>query len=276
MRATGAEIRRPHERRIGHCRRLGKQSCAGCNRIRQSFIADPQRRHPPCDHIQQQGRCGFTVGGNEWGAIWFGLANHARAALWIGLVVEKQGDLLLDDRALFLDDENFLMPFNKFAQAVGLDRPDHSELIDTDAEFGRARFVDAEIGQRLQNIEIGLTGGYDAKAPPARIKNHLIDRVGPGKGLCSGQTQPHHLLFLRNRHLLVLEDIEAVPLFRLGEDDVEGFVINRYRSGRLKRVARAFETDIQAAESRHRDAKQSEANEFLCIRGVQHGDHGAN
>ena len=64
----------------------------------------------------------------------------------------------------FLDDEDFLEPFGKVADAFWFERPDHADLEQADADFGGQRVVDAELVEGLADVEVGLAGGQNAEA----------------------------------------------------------------------------------------------------------------
>ena len=70
-------------------------------------------------------------------------------------VVELFLELVFDELALFLDDQDFLQPFGEVAHAFRFQRPDHADLVEADADLGGERVVDAEIVERLAHVEIG-------------------------------------------------------------------------------------------------------------------------
>ena len=94
------------------------------------------------------------------------LADHPRAD-GLAPVVELLLELVLEVLALLLDDQDLLQPLGEVAGAVGLERPGHADLHHPQADLGRELLVDAEIVQRLADVEIGLAGGDDARAAGA-------------------------------------------------------------------------------------------------------------
>ena len=93
-------------------------------------------------------------------------------------VVELLLQLVLDDRALLLDDEHLFEPTRELADPLPLQRPDHADLVDPHTDLGGVRLVDAEILQRLQDIEIGLAGGDDAEAGEGAVEDDAVEPVG--------------------------------------------------------------------------------------------------
>ncbi len=82
-------------------------------------------------------------------------ADDARADI-LAPVVELLLELVFEQLAFFLDDENFLQPFGKVADAFRFERPDHADLVQADADLGGQRIVDAEFVERLADVEIGF------------------------------------------------------------------------------------------------------------------------
>ncbi len=78
--------------------------------------------------------------------------------------VEDLGDLILDQAALFLDDEDFVQPDGKFHEPFRLQRPGTGDLVDGEADFLDFLFMDTEIAKRLLHIQPGLAGGDNAEA----------------------------------------------------------------------------------------------------------------
>src|SRR6266581_1605604 len=77
-------------------------------------------------------------------------------------VVEFLLQLVLDELALLLDDQDFLQARGEVAHAVGFERPDHAGLVEAGADLRRQVVVDAEIVEGLAHVEIALAAGDDA------------------------------------------------------------------------------------------------------------------
>ena len=69
-------------------------------------------------------------------------------------VVEFFLELVLDHVALFFDHHDFFQALGELPHAFGLERPDHSYLVDAQPDLLSERIVDAENLQRLAHVEI--------------------------------------------------------------------------------------------------------------------------
>ncbi len=106
-----------------------------------------------------------------------GLADDARPARRLD-IVEELDQLVLDEAALLLDDQNIFETLREGQRALRLQRPSQPDFIDANAERGGALFGDAELGQCLPHVEIGFAGGDDAEARLRRIDHHAVEAVG--------------------------------------------------------------------------------------------------
>src|SRR5581483_11857806 len=109
------------------------------------------------------------------------LADDARANV-IAPVEQFLLDLVLDDLAPLLDDENLFKADGEFAHALRLQRPGHADLVEAKSDLGGDLFGDAEFTQRLANVFIALAGRHDAETRIRRIHRDAVDLVGAGKG----------------------------------------------------------------------------------------------
>ena len=133
------------------------------------------------DDIGDGTRGQFIVGAEQPFAVFVVLADDARAH-GFAPVVELPFELMFDEFALFLDDEDFFKPFGKGAHAIGFERPGHADLVDPQADIGRHTGIDAQFVERFHRIGEGLAGGHDAEARFGCIPYNPVDPVGPGKG----------------------------------------------------------------------------------------------
>ena len=133
------------------------------------------------DLVGQRQRCrkesesGAPEGGQQ-GAV-LELADDARtdvAILRICPVVEFFLQLVFEQLPFFLDDEDFLQPFGKLADAFRFQRPDHADLVEPDADFGGERVIDAEFVQGLTDIEIALAGRQNPQPRIGRVDDHPV------------------------------------------------------------------------------------------------------
>src|SRR5207302_6020186 len=91
-------------------------------------------------------------------------------------------DLVLDDLAPFLDDEDFFKADRELAYAFRLQRPGHADLVEAKADLRGDFLGDAELAQRLAHVLIALAGCHDAEPGVRRIHGDAVDLVGARKG----------------------------------------------------------------------------------------------
>jgi hypothetical protein len=104
------------------------------------------------------------------------LAHHARAR-GVRPVVELLLDLLLDERALLLDDQNFFQPRREAAHRFGLERPRHVHLEDAQAHAARGGVVDAERGERLPQVRVRLPRGDEPEPCARAVQGDAVQSV---------------------------------------------------------------------------------------------------
>ncbi len=91
------------------------------------------------------------------------LAKHART-LRIRPVVQLFLDGVFEDLTLLFDHQNFFQTACEGLRALRFQRPDAAHLVQADADARAGFVVEAEVGERLAHIEIGLAAGHDAEA----------------------------------------------------------------------------------------------------------------
>ena len=91
------------------------------------------------------------------------LADDARAHV-VAPVVELFLQLVFEDLALLLDDQDFLEALGELRARLRLERPGMPTLNRRMPMSRGRRFVDAEVVERLAHVEVGLAGGDDAEA----------------------------------------------------------------------------------------------------------------
>ena len=203
-------------------------------------------------------------------AVLVDLADHLRLGVG-GQVVERRAGLTLQQRALVLHHHQRLQPAGEGAQAGGLQRPGHADLVDGDAQVGGFRQADAHGRQRLHHVLVGLAVGGDAEAPARAAEDLPVDLVGAGEGQGGRDLeQPQAPLLV---HRLVLEpDAEAAgghgePLGQAplvpGEVDVDG-------GPGVHGVGQRDQPDPEAREARQRVAHQPVVQHLLHVGGGQH------
>jgi hypothetical protein len=192
-------------------------------------------------------------------------------------VVELLLELVLDDRALFLDHQDFLEPLGELARAFALERPDHADLVHADADVGRHLLVDTEVVERLAHVEIGLAGGDDAEARIGAVDDHAVELVGAGEG------QRCIELVLLVAVFLVEEIVgPAVVQAALGHFEIVRQVerhavrIDRDRARAFHRLGDGLEADPAARIARHGPAQEAEIEHVLHPGRVEHRHHGGD
>ena len=199
MRAAGTEIRRTIAR--GHGDQLHR--CAQ-NRLRTGFEIEFRKHTGEAsgDDRHQQARREFAGPRHQIGPGLIRLARHV-ARLGTGDVVEMLLQLALDQRALLLDDEDFLLAANEAQRIACGERPDEANLVDIDAEPATFRLIQPEQPQRLHGVQMCLAGGDEAESGVRHVIDPAINRVGIGKG--------QHRLLLGNQPRLNLRAGQIGP-----------------------------------------------------------------
>ncbi len=105
------------------------------------------------------------------------LADDARTDV-VAPVEQLLLDLVLDDLAAFLDDQDLFEADREFAHALRLQRPGHADLVKPQADLGGDFRGDAELAQRLADILVALARRHDAEARVRRIHGDAVDLVG--------------------------------------------------------------------------------------------------
>ena len=110
-------------------------------------------------------------------ALFVELADHARPHVRAP-VVELLFELVFDDLPFFLDDQNLLETLGEMTHALRLERPGHRDFEYADADFGGVGLADAEIVQRLADVEIALARGDDAQPRLRAVDDDAVEQVG--------------------------------------------------------------------------------------------------
>ena len=101
----------------------------------------------------------------------------------VGGAVKLLAHLHLDQRALLLDHDDEIEALGEFLQLAPAERPGAGHLVEADAQFVALDLVDAELVERLADVEIALAGGDDAdlRIAPAR-GDGAVELVGAHEG----------------------------------------------------------------------------------------------
>src|SRR6202035_4604306 len=170
-----------------------------------------------------------------------GLADDARPARRLD-IIEELYQLVLDEAALLFDDEHVFNALREGQRALRLQRPRQRDFVDADAEFGGARFGDAELGERLPDVQIGLAGGDDAQPRLWRIDHDAVEAVGAGERLRRGEFWTVQTAFLLHRPIhAAARPADVQPARRHGEivrdRHRDALRIDMDRSGAVDRFA---------------------------------------
>ncbi len=282
VRAAGAEPRLPLERDP----RLLERGLLGIDPVdaRLQFLRLPRMQPQPLDPLRDHARDHrrrqlgerrqepIAVRADPL-ALLVELADDARADV-VAPVVELLLQLVLDDLALLLDDEDLLEAFRELADALRLERPGHRDLVDADADLGRVRFADAEVVERLADVEVALAAGDDAEARLRRVDDDPVQPVDAAvveRGVDLVVLHPR----LGREERIGPPDRHAVR--RQGEvgrhDDRRALRVDVDGRGALDRVGDALEADPAARVAAHRPAVEAEVEDLLHRRGIEHGKH---
>ena len=227
---------------------------------------------PAAQDLGDRSRRELAFGRNQRRAALVVLAEQARP---IALVVEDARELLFEQRALLLDHQHVLEPGAEAARAFRLERPDHRDLVDREADLGGAALVDAEVVERLAHVEVALAGGDDAEAPLAvrRSQRDVIETVGA------------HVRLRRRQPLLVHAPLDVERQVRPADretarrhlevarrHDLHALRADLDRARAVDRVGEALHRDPRAREAREREAVQAEVEVLLHARRIEDGD----
>ena len=137
----------------------------------------------------------------------------------------------------------------------------------------RRRLVDAEILERLPDVEIGLAGGRDPEPRPVRIPHRAIEAVGAAERL-----HRFNLPLVQARLLLLggIRPADPQPLGGddriVGDDDLEPLRIDLHRGGGLDGVVHALERGPAATVAREGDGVEPEVQDLLDPSRIEHRD----
>ena len=261
VRAAGAKIGRAGERHdiAAELALLGLEKGEALGDPRRGVEARDALRDDARDLRRRQ----LAVRRQDPVAVLVEFADDARAHV-LAPIVELLLELVLDDRALFLDDEDLFEPLGKMADALALERPGHRHLVEAQADLGGMRIVDPEIVERLAHVEIGFAGRDDAEARPRAVDDDPVEPVGAGEGERGIELVFVQPIFLLER-LVGPADIEPARrhLEIVGQDDLDPLRIDLDRGRAVDRLGDGLEGDPAARIARHRPAIEAEIEDLL-------------
>ena len=267
VRAAGAEIGRAHH--VRRCRRARRGVGETGEAVRQTRSA--ARRETAAEDLGDALRRQFARRREQARAVSVALADHRRRA---GRAVENGLDLVLDQTALLFDHDDLLETVGEAAEPLRLQRPGERDLVETQTQRFRHVAVDAEVVERLHDVEERLARGDDAEARLRGAPHHAVEAVAPRIGADG-------LEFRLVKALLGLETVvgpaDVKTVRRRGRFFRQGglHAVGRDRDGRrgVDDGGDAFEADPQPGMARGGDPVQAEIEELLHPGGVKHRDH---
>ncbi len=198
------------------------------------------------------------------------LADHARTNV-VAPVVQLFLDLVFENLALFLDHDDFVQPLRECMHAFRFERPRHADLVQTDADVFRDGFVDAEIGQCLARIEIGLACSDDADACMRAVPYDLVQFVRTHIRKRRIPFEIVHPRFLI-KHGIGLANVQTARWqFEFGRDhDLHPLRVDVDRCTGFDNIGHAFHRHPQAGVATHRPRMQTVIEIFLHAGRKQH------
>ena len=189
--------------------------------------------------------------------------------------VEFLAHLHFNQRALLLDDDDEIEPVGEFGELAPAQWPGTGHFVEPDAKLIAFDFVDAELVERLADVEIALAGGDDADLRIAAARGDgAVELVGAHEsehGVALKIVQPR----LLRQNLIVQADIEAA--FRHAEivrdHDIDPLQAGIDRRRGFDRLVHRLERGPGARKARHRPAVETVIEHFLDAGRVQDRDH---
>ncbi len=228
-----------------------------------------QPREPLGDHGHDARGPQLAQGRDQRPTLGVGLAGNPWA-LGVGHCVEQLLDLALDDRRLFLDDQDVLDIGDEVEHARGLDRVDQADLVDAHAGGGQRVGVERQAAQDLHEVVVRLADRHDAQRRARAGHDVLVDRVElrerahrielerePGLDLERGQVERAH--------------VQVGARGRVDRQrEVQPHAVEVDRHARLDDLADCLEADPGPRVARQRPAVEAELEVLGDVARVQH------
>ncbi len=222
--------------------------------------------------MQHQVGIEFAHGADQRHAILVQLTGQHRPAMRRH-IVQDRGNLILDDRALFLDHQNFVAGFGEGAQPFRLHRPYQTHFIDGDTQRAAAALIQPQPAQGFHHVQISLAGGNDAETVmPRTAPCQPVQPVRAHPGL-----QRHvPLLVMPRFHFqsgpVACPQIQAFGRqFEIGRQrESQPVHIGRDRGTALHRIGQRLHANPRTAVAARRPGRQAVRNQLLNGRRIEH------
>ena len=179
VRTPRAEIRHAHDGSRGlHLRRLTAVEPVGLGAKHLGDFGIKVQAQQPLGQVCRQGSDTQLLRERQEALV---VVIHLADDAWPHVVapVEQLAlDLVLDDLASFLDDENLFEADGEFPDALRLQRPWHSDLQKPQTNLCGDLLGNAQFTQRLTDVLVAFSRRHDAEPRVRGIHGHAIDVVG--------------------------------------------------------------------------------------------------
>ena len=233
------------------------------------------------DGARDEGRRQVRIGAQQ--PVLAGIGHRPFAAVLIAELADHVGphvgapvvqlflDLVFDDLALFLHHQDFLQAAREVARDGGLQRPDHVDLVHAYAQLAAGVVVQAQVGQGLAHVVVGLSAGDQAEAVVGTVDHVVVEPVGAHIGQGRIPLVVHQPLLLLQRRIGPA-DVQAAGrhLEVLGQDDVHAVWLHRHAGRGLDHLLDGLHARPQAREAAHGKGMQAHVQDVLHIAGKEH------
>ena len=216
----------------------------------------------------------LAVGGHERPLLLVLLADHEGP---LALVVEHLADEGLHERALLLDDDQFLQAAREIPHDQRLHRPEQPDLQQSDAVAPQPLVVQAQLAQGLAQVVVGLAGGRDAEPRPRRRHRDLVERVR-GRERLRGLDPPVVQLALqleaegRQQHGILRRAPGLAFPREAGIADDETLGMDHRGADLVGDVGDDLEAHPEPGVARHLEAVAAEVEDLLHVAGEECGE----
>ena len=185
------------------------------------------------------------------------------------------GGLGLEERRLFLDEQQLGAGFRKVREGTGLQRPDQRGLVDGNTERCEPRRIQAERVQRLDDVEPALSCRNYTQGGCVTVNGSAVGdtvkSIFSNVGVDARKTLSHMTLFVAERvERQSPVDIIGVPGRRWWYATQDPARVHLDDAGGLHRLVDALEPDPSSGVPGQCVAMQAEIQILLHARRIQH------